>query len=131
VRFPGWIAHEDVPAELAHADIGVVPASVPWLLPNKLFEYVAMGKPVVAAASPSLSAVFSNGCIAYFWPDDERDLARRIIELYEDQSRAQRLASNALRAFDAYRWERVRETYVGLHQELLTGNPPRPSEEAA
>jgi glycosyltransferase involved in cell wall biosynthesis len=132
VRFPGWIAHEDVPAEIARADVGVVPPSVPWLLPNKLFEYVAMGKPVVAAASPSLSAVFANDCIAYFWPDDERDLARRIIELYEDRSRAQRLATNALRVFDAYRWELVRETYVALHEELLTGKHPRhPSEEAA
>lgn len=131
VCFPGWIAHEDVPAQIARADIGVVPAAVPWLLPNKLFEYVAMGKPVVAAASPSLSGVFPGDCIAYFWPDDERDLARRVIELYEDRSRAQRLASNALRTFEAYRWERVRDTYVALHDELLAAGRARRGEEAA
>jgi glycosyltransferase involved in cell wall biosynthesis len=131
VRFPGWVPHENVPAEIARADVGVVPAAVPWLLPNKLFEYVAMGKPAVAAASPSLSAVFPRDAVAYFWPGDARDLARRVIELYEDPSRARRLAANALRAYEPYRWEAVRETYVALHDELLSARSGRRAEEAA
>ncbi|MEX2159795.1 MAG: glycosyltransferase [Dehalococcoidia bacterium] len=132
VRFPGWVPIEHVPAEIARADVCVVPAAVPWLLPNKLFEYVAMGKPVVAAASPSLSGVFSSDAVSYYWPGDARDLARHVIELYTDQSKAQRLASNALRTFEAYRWEHARRIYVGLHDELLVRErSPRPTEEVA
>jgi len=48
VRFAGWIGHEDLPAHLAAFDIAVMPDSNEYGSPMKIYEYMAMGKPVVA-----------------------------------------------------------------------------------
>lgn len=123
VRFIDWMPIEQVPGIIAQADLGVVPTSLPWLLTNKLFEYVAMDKAVVASASPSVSGIFPEEAIAYFWPNDERDLARRILELHADPTRAQRMARNARHLYEGYRWAAAKRTYVDLHEQMLPSPP--------
>ena len=107
-----------VPDMIARADIGVVPMLIMSILPNKLFEYIAMKRPVVSSLSPSLTGLFDDNAIAYFKPDDEQDLARRIIELYDNPARAEQLAQNAHEVYNRYRWENARRDYVGVHEEL-------------
>ena len=119
IRFLDWAPQEEVPGLIARADLGVVPSPVPWLLTNKLFEYIAMDRAVVASASPSLSPLFPEEAIALFRPDDERDLARRILELHADPQRAQRMARNARQAYERYRWTAMKRTYLELHEQLL------------
>ena len=120
MRFVGWLPIEQIPRYIAQADIGVVPASAYWLLPNKLFEYVAMGKPVIAAESPALKAVFGEEAIAYFQPDNEVSLAQRILELHASPTKASCLARNARLAYERYTWSVMKQTYVDLHKELLS-----------
>lgn len=48
VRFAGWAGHEDLPAHVAAFDIAVMPDSNEYGSPMKIYEYMAMGKPVVA-----------------------------------------------------------------------------------
>ncbi len=119
VRFLASVPHKLVPDMIARADIGVVPMLIMSILPNKLFEYVAMKCPVVSSLSPSLTGLFDDSAIAYFTPDDERDLARRILELYDDPARAERLAQNAHEVYDRYRWENARLDYIGVHEKLV------------
>ena len=118
VRFLDSIPHKFVPDMIARADIGVVPMSIPWILPNKLFEYIAMQCPVVSSLSPSLTGLFDDNAIAYFTPDDEHDLARRILELHDDPAKAERMARAAHEVYDRYRWENARRDYIGVHEAL-------------
>lgn len=118
VRFVDSIPHKFVPDMIARMDIGVVPMSIPWILPNKLFEYIAMRRPVVSSNSPSLTGLFDDSAIAYFTPDDEHDLARRVLELYDDPARAEQLAHNAHKVYQRYRWENARLEYIGVHEDL-------------
>ena len=118
VRFLDSIPHQLVPDMIAQADIGVVPMLIMSILPNKLFEYIAMKRPVVSSLSPSVTVLFDDNAIAYFTPDDEHDLARRILELYDDPARAERMAQTAHEVYDRYRWENARREYIGVHEEF-------------
>ena len=69
IRFTGAIPHEDMPAALAAADIGVAPFDVAahpplslgfYWSPLKVFEYMASGLPVVAPAIERLSRIVTN-----------------------------------------------------------------------
>lgn len=119
VCFQDWVHISEMPQYIAQADVGVVSASASWLLPNKLLEYVAMGRPVVAARSEAISYVFGGESLAYFRPGDDRDLARRVIELYRDPKLGRRLAESACRDLQPYRWEVASAQYVNLHRELI------------
>ena len=119
VSFLDFVPIEDVPAIIGSADVGIVTIPLPWLLPNKLFEYVAMATPVVASASPSLTGIFDSEAIAYFWPDDERDLARRVVELYDDPERARLMAGHAKKQFERCGWEKMKRRYIAVHEGLL------------
>jgi glycosyltransferase involved in cell wall biosynthesis len=119
VRFLGWVPIERVAEYIAKADIGVVPVSAHWLLPNKLFEYVAMGKPVVASASPAIEAIFSGNAIAYVKPDDEQDLADKILEFYRSPTKARCLIENASRSYERFKWEVTKRAYVEAHEQLI------------
>jgi glycosyltransferase involved in cell wall biosynthesis len=123
VRFVDWVPLEDVPSLIATADVGVVSTLLPRLLPNKLFEYAAMAKPVAVAAGPSIGAVFPKDAVAYFQPGDELDLTRRILELHDDRQRAQRLGEQARAVYERYRWSITKQAYVALHDELLAEAP--------
>ena len=126
VRFSDFVPIEQVPAAIARADIGVVATAIEWLLPNKLFEYIAMERVVVAAANPSITGVFNSKAIAYFWPDDERDLARRVLELYRDPSKARSMVESAREQFEPSRWSEMKRRYVELHKSLVHSNATHP-----
>jgi glycosyltransferase involved in cell wall biosynthesis len=48
IRFCGWVTHDELPAHLAAFDVAVMPDSNEYGSPMKIYEYMAMGKPVVA-----------------------------------------------------------------------------------
>jgi GT2 family glycosyltransferase/glycosyltransferase involved in cell wall biosynthesis len=58
VRVIGPIPYADVPGLVGGADVCLIPyrlgGLVDWVMPKKLYEYLAAGKPVVATALPAL-----------------------------------------------------------------------------
>ena len=80
VTFHGRIPIEDVPAAVARADIGVAPTRrdpfTDVSLSTKVFEYAAMGKPVVASRLPMVERTFPPGSVATYDPGDPASMAR-------------------------------------------------------
>ena len=119
VDFIGYVPHESVPALIAQADVGVAPMIDDVGLPNKLYEYFALGKPSVASALPSLVATFNSDCVLYFQPGDERDLADRIVELYHSPEKRASLATNGQVFYQRCQWQIMKYEYLKLYEELL------------
>ncbi len=88
VAFNDRIPLEDVPAALACADIGLAPTRrdpyTDFSLSTKIFEYGAMGKPVVASRLPMVERVFPPGSVTTYTPGDPTELARAILRLVDD-----------------------------------------------
>ena len=73
VRFAGWVAHDALPAHIAAFDVAVMPDSNDYGSPMKIFEYMAMGKPVVAPRLGPLEDGIVDGGTGRLFP--QRDVS--------------------------------------------------------
>jgi glycosyltransferase involved in cell wall biosynthesis len=120
VHFTGLVPFEEVSSYIAQADIGIVPTILP-MFPNKLFEYLAMGKPVVAANSllkEAVKAHFDNGALMVYETDNERDLARCVLELYRNPEKRATLAASGSAAYQKFRWDTMKYEYLKVFDKL-------------
>ena len=105
------------------ASVGVVP-NLPtrlnrFALSTKLFEYVVLGIPVVAAALPTLRSHFADTEIAYFAAGDARSLGDAIRGVADDFESARSRARAARARYDAsYTWQEQAATYAQVLREL-------------
>lgn len=123
VTFHGRIPIDDVPAAIGRADIGLAPtrrdAFTDVSLSTKVFEYAAMGKPVVASRLPMVERTFPAGSVATYEPGDATSLAAAIARLIDDpRARAEAVRSAAGVVRDGS-WERESVRYVALVERLI------------
>jgi glycosyltransferase involved in cell wall biosynthesis len=90
-------------------------------LPNKLFEYMSAGLPIVASDFELWrSVVADNDCGIMVDPTDPMDIARGIDTLLSHSEERRRLGSNARRAAEMkYDWAQERKKLYDVYQELL------------
>jgi glycosyltransferase involved in cell wall biosynthesis len=108
--FTGTIDHEEMAAHIAVMDIAVAPYDETpdfYFSPLKLFEYMAAGRPVVAAGIGQIEDCVRDGETGLLYPPGEVDaLARCIVNLLDDPVRAKALGEAARAEATAHRgWE--------------------------
>ena len=126
VIFTGSVAHERVPALLDACDILVAPhvpladGSEFFGSPTKVFEYMAMGKAIVASRLGQIGEVLEDQETALLVePGNVRQLAEAIIQLVASRELRARIGSEARNAaVKNYTWlhnaERVLQAYKYL-----------------
>jgi glycosyltransferase involved in cell wall biosynthesis len=123
VTFHGRIPIEDVPAAVAAADIGLAPTRhddfTDVSLSTKLFEYAAMGKPVVATGLPLVEAMFATGTIWTYVAGDPDALAAAILEVVDRPTERSEAVQRTLAIVRAGSWERHAVAYVDLVESLM------------
>jgi glycosyltransferase involved in cell wall biosynthesis len=96
VRFTGVIERERVPEHVAAFDIALQPAVVPYASPLKLFEYLALGKAIVAPRQPNIEEVLTDGENALlFDANDTQSLERALSRLCSDTAVRDRISTGA------------------------------------
>ena len=119
----------EVNALAAHATIGLsLPRNVSlnnyFSLPNKLFEYLQAGLPVVASDFPELRRVVVGCDVGRVCdPEDPASIAQAVRSIIDNPGELERLRRNTKDAAVRYSWEREREKLVSLYAGL--GFPPR------
>ena len=123
VTFHGRIPIEDVPAAVAAADIGLAPTRHDGFtdasLSTKLFEYAAMGKPVVATGLPLVIATFPTGTIRTYDAGDPDALAAAILEVVDQPAERSAAVERTLAIVRDGSWERHAPAYVDLVESLI------------
>lgn len=110
VMFTGQIPAADVARRLSEASILVLPntasaISERYTSPLKLFEYLAVGRPIVASNLPAIREVLTDGESALLVPPgDSVALAAAIRRIAGDPALARRLAANALALAPRFTW---------------------------
>ena len=117
VTFAGSVNYEDVPQYIAAMNIAVIPSTGIYCSPIKLFEYLAMGKAVVAPRLNNVEQIVTHEENAYlFDPGDLSALLDSLLVLCENETLRSQIGSNARQIVLAnHTWkrnaERVMEVY--------------------
>ena len=129
VTFHGRIPIEDVPAAVARADIGVAPTRrdpfTDVSLSTKVFEYAAMGKPVVASRLPMVERTFPPGSVATYDPGDPASMAAAILSFVDDAPRRTEAVARTAEIVRAAAWEIEATRYIELVDRLAGETPDR------
>lgn len=89
-------------------------------LPNKLFEYLMAGLPVVASDLPEIRAVVRGFDVGRtVRPDDTAALAAALQKLVDRPGLRSSLASHTPRVFDVYSWEKSNVRFTEVYSKLL------------
>jgi len=122
-----WQPYETIPRLIAAADICVLPAHkneiMQNIVPIKMYEYMAMGKPVLATNLKGLRMEFGdgNGVLYVDRPEETLDLAMNLFR----ENRIMREGLKARAFVQCNDWERVRVQFENSLNELVSENRKR------
>ncbi|MDW8298761.1 MAG: glycosyltransferase family 4 protein [Anaerolineae bacterium] len=115
--FTGAVPYAQVPSYLAAADIAVMPAANVYGNPMKIYEYMAMGKAVVAPDQPTITEIVTHGENAYlFAREDVSAMATALQTLIADAALRGKLSAQGRRLAAQHTWRKRAET---LQQALI------------
>ena len=86
--------------------------------PNKMFEFVALGKPVIASDQKTFRQHFNEREILYFKAGDAENLKRAIKEAFYQPESMKVRAAKALLRYEGYRWGNMKQRYLQLYDKL-------------
>ena len=124
-QYLGLLPYEDMPPLFRGALAGLLcfQATPNNLLgtPNKLFEYMSAGIPVIASNFPFIrEVVLEAGCGLLVQPDDVEEIAMAMTHLLRDPADARRMGANGLHAArERYNWHVEEEKLLSLYRALL------------
>lgn len=124
VRFVDAVPPDDLLGITASATVGVVPYQPVSLnnrlaLPNKVFEYLVVGVPVVVSDLPELRRIVEgSGAGRTYDPFDPLALAGAVRELLEPEALS--LAAERAARYGAENcWENERRVFQGVYEQVL------------
>lgn len=124
-EYTGWVDYNAVPEYLRRAKIGVILLQPVYYnnvmgIPNKLFDCMAAGIPVIASNFPNISKIVKEvDCGILIDPTDPAKIANAILYLLEHPEEAKRMGENGRKAVEEkYNWERMEEKLFELYEGL-------------
>jgi len=115
LRFEGFVAHERLPAVLAHADLLVLPSFYEEL-GTVLLEAMQASLPIVASKTGGIPDVIKDGVNGMLMPPGgAKALARAIGRILSDRDLARRLSEGAQERGKDYDWEVLAERILRVY----------------
>jgi len=114
-----WVSYEDVPKYVSAADVCILPAHLNEIMrdivPIKLYEYLACGKPVVATRLPGVIEEFgeNNGIVFVERPED---VLERVLAICDDKKLYRSLSQDALRFSEPLDWDKIARRFLQVLQ---------------
>jgi glycosyltransferase involved in cell wall biosynthesis len=125
IRYLGPKRLEDLSSEIEQCDVGIIPnyrnAFTEINTPTRIFEYLALGKPVVAPRTSGIQDYFGPESLFYFEPGDSNELAQQIGYVSGHPNEAIETAERGQQEYLAHTWSRERQTLLNLVTGLLKG----------
>jgi glycosyltransferase involved in cell wall biosynthesis len=125
VKFIPWVPYEEKERLSSQAAMGVITylpyANNTSCLPNKLFDYMLVGLPVIASNFPLYREVVEpSHCGLLVDPSQPEEIARAMAYLIEHPQEARQMGENGRQAVLAqYNWEKESEKLLQIYAAVL------------
>jgi len=123
VRFVGQVPPDEIPEWLSQCDMGILPIRrdefLDFASPNKLPEFIIMGKAVSISRLKAIRHYFSESALAYFEPNNAGDLAKQMVRLYRDRELRARLAARAREEYAPICWDVMKQRYLTAMEHVV------------
>jgi glycosyltransferase involved in cell wall biosynthesis len=122
VRFHGRVPVETIAGRIAAADVGVAPTRPDGYthlsMSTKLFEYGAMGKPVLASRLATVERYFGPDTLAYFDPGDPASASAALRRLMNDPGWREQIVARTSDRIAKFSWGGEADRYRILVRRL-------------
>lgn len=122
VRITGVVTRDQVRDYVAAFDIALQPSVVEYASPLKMFEYMVLGKAIVAPDTRNINEILRDGhdC-AMFRHGDSEDFARKIEMLLTDDAKRELLQQNVQQTIidKSFTWQQNAERVTQYCEQLV------------
>ncbi len=123
VRYFGPKRLEELVVEIDKCDVGVIPnhrnAFTEINTPTRIFEYLALGKPVIAPSTKGILDYFSKESLLFLEPGNPDDLAKQIEYAFSHPRELFDIARRGQEVFLEHTWDRERETLLSRMSDVV------------
>jgi glycosyltransferase involved in cell wall biosynthesis len=123
VLMKGILPTKQIADMVANADLGVVPKRNDSFggeaFSTKTLEFMSLGVPAIVSATKIDKFYFNDEVMQFFTPEDDQDLAEKMLLLIKNKGLRERLAQNALRFVADYSWDHKKQEYLTLVDSLV------------
>lgn len=124
VLVAGRKPYNEIPLWLKAADVLVLPnsgrekLSALYTSPLKMFEYMAVGKPIVASALPSIQEILNEQNAVLVEPDNPQALTQGIKKVLEDEALAEKITARAQKDAQEFSWGKRAKKVIKIFEML-------------
>jgi glycosyltransferase involved in cell wall biosynthesis len=123
VKYLGEMRLEDLVREIEDCDMGIIPNQRNTFTdintPTRIFEYLALGKPVIAPRTPGIQDYFDHDSLLFFESGDSVDLAEKMKYAATQPIETLAIAERGQQVYLAHTWQQERETLISLVDALI------------
>lgn len=125
ISYRGPRSLEALVGEIESCDVGVIPnqrsAFAEINTPTRIFEYLALGKPVIAPRTLGITDYFDEKSMIFFEVGDAEDLAQKVKHVVSAPVEVAEVVKRGQEVYREHCWQTERERLVGLVDGLLSG----------
>lgn len=125
IQFHNKVPFYKLPEILVNAHVGIVPTKNSNFsddtISMKSLEYISLGIPIVISGTSAHRFYFDSSMVKFFEPENEGDLARAVIALYENEDERNSLVKNAQRFIAKYGWSQSKQIYFNIVDQFVNG----------
>lgn len=124
VQYHGHTSLEDIAIALEKADLGIIPNKLnPFTqlnMPTRIFECLRMNKPVIAPRTNGILDYFNENSLFFFEANNVDDLAKVILEVYENPQRRQTVLEEGIKVFKPHAWANEKQRLINIVKQLAS-----------
>lgn len=122
VHYLGPRSLEGLVREIEQCDVGIIPnqrnAFTEINTPTRIFEYLALGKPVIAPRARGICDYFNAGSLIFFELGDVQDLAKKIEYVFIHPSQVKEIVERGQEIYREHDWPEERRRLISLVADL-------------
>ena len=125
VRYRGPRSLEQLVPEIEACDLGIIPnhhsAFAEINTPTRIFEYLALGRPVIAPRATGITDYFDDSSLLFFDLGSADDLAQKIGYVCSHPAEMVEIVTRGQVVYREHCWQTERGRLIGLVAGLLNG----------